>query len=421
VIAGDQPTDRFGWNDGDCRPRSAAMARVGGGYVRQFTYEADGALRTATGTGANGHPGWGYGVNHIGDGAWVHHGDAGEFRASFVGTHHAVYEYRYDVAGAPGALPVTLHWFFATGRDHPVLAINFDTSQIAKGLAADTRTPYGDIAWDGDDQLGLTVVSGVGWGDRYKFITTSEPLTLNSTWDYSEANEVPYVLAWATASDSEMGAVQTQTWQQKDAGGSWLYANWGKNSSNQTRNEGQVGNMPVAWNWTYQINQYELCFGDTSCANNTTSSHRLAWGSNYGAVGGADASGNYSAYGDDKQLSGWPYQSYSVFMVLGRHSVSPVFSQAREIEVVQKTTLSASVGSVVTMVPGGVGRADLVEAKPAGYDHRYSVWNVAAAENRAVFTINVDDGILQNPIVVISNFSGAAMPLVKLDQRHRCA
>ncbi len=56
----------------------------------------------------------------------------------------------------------------------------------------------------------------------------------------------------------------------------------------------------------------------------------MAWGANYGAVGGADASGEYNAFGDDHKLKGHPYQSYSVFMVLGEHTRSPVLSAARQ-------------------------------------------------------------------------------------------
>ncbi len=41
------------------------MARVARGYMRQFTYLYDGdKQRTATGTGVNGHMGWGFPVNH---------------------------------------------------------------------------------------------------------------------------------------------------------------------------------------------------------------------------------------------------------------------------------------------------------------------------------------------------------------------
>jgi hypothetical protein len=403
-------TDRFVWHDATCRPRSAAMARVGGGYVRQFTYEYDdGQTRTATGTGANGHNGWGYPVNHE-LGSFIAQDGPGEFGPVFVGRHHAIYEYRLVFPDTD--VRVTLSWFFATGRNNPVLAITYDLSNVpADQYTADSRTPYGDIAWDGDENRQNTVVSGVGWGDRYKFITTEAPLTMNSAWDYAEPNLVPYCVEWADASDAEMGAVQTQTYVQHDAGGYWFYENWGRTSSDQVPADGQAGAMPVTWNWPYQLNQYELCIDDPACLDATTSSHRLAWGSNYGAVGSA----NYPALGDDRQLSGHPYQSYSVFMVLGKHGDAPVFAQVAEIETVQRTRLTASVGSVPTQGRGGVGREDLVDLDPAGYDHGYSVWMVDAADNAVDLGVDVEAGALQNPVLVVRGYTNAAEPTVSVD------
>ena len=55
VAIADSQTDRFEWNDSDCQPRSAARLCLPRGYVRQYTYMYDGKLRTATGTGVNGH------------------------------------------------------------------------------------------------------------------------------------------------------------------------------------------------------------------------------------------------------------------------------------------------------------------------------------------------------------------------------
>jgi hypothetical protein len=412
TIAASQ-TDRFAWNDSDCQPRTASLARTVRGYVRQYTYMYDGTERTATGTGVNGHDGWGFAVNHglsgLSGGGPL---GSGHFKSIFVGAHHAIYEYQLTHEG----VLVTLHWLFASGRNHPLLAINYDLTGTSPGLDGDSRTPYGDIAWDGDENLGSTVISGIGWGDRYKFKTTTAPLTRNSAWDYSEPNLVPYVLEWADASDSEMGAVQSQTYLQKDAGGYWFYKNWGKTSANQQPDDGQVGLMPASWNWPYQMNQYELCYPETmDCVDQPTNSHRLAWGANYGAVGGHDSSGMYPSYGDDKQLVGYPYHSYSVFMVMGKHSSEAVLNQVREIEAVQKTTLTAAIGSVVSELPIGIGRPDTAALEPAGYDARYSTWNLVADGDRVDFSFDVAEGALRNPLLVVASFSGAKAPGVSLD------
>jgi len=405
-------TDRLTWNDAQCRPRSAALARVGGGYVRQYTYEVNGKPRVATGTGANGHKGFGYTVNH-GDGpALLGQDMPGDYHPLFVGAHHAFYEYAFELA--PG-LEVTLHWFFATGRDHPLLAIHYDMTGMSAGLNADTRTPYGDIAWDGDENAAKTEVSGVGWGDRYRFTTTTAPLTMNSEWSYTEPNVVPYVLAWTDKTNAEMGIVQTQTQSQHDAGGYWFYPNWGKTSKTQIKDDGQIGNMPITWNWPYQINQYELCVEEPSCVDSPTGSHRLAWGANYGALGGADASGLYNAYGDDRKLKGHPYQSYSVFMVLGEHKRSPVLSAAHQVELAQAVSIAPSVGTLVVSLPSGVGTSPDVATDPPGYDARYATWNLVASENRVKFSVACASGVLSTPIVVISEFDKSGPPVVRID------
>jgi hypothetical protein len=417
-------TDQFVWQDSACKPRQAALVRVGGGYVRQFVYDVDGKPRTVTGTGANGHTGWGYTVNHWGNTSTLGRDAPGTFAPLFVGRHHAVYQYTFSVPINGHQIPVIQHWFFATGRDNPVLATTYDVSGAPPGsLVADTRTPYGDLAWDGDENAAHTVVDGVGWGDRYKFTTTRAPLTMNSPWDYSKPNLVPYVLAWTVKSDAEMGIVQTQTQLQHDGGGYWFYDNWGKTSDAPApRKPGQIGLMTPTWNWTYQIDQYELCIENPACLESTTSSHRLAWGANYGAVGGAKAgSGDYAAYGDDKMISGYPFQSYSIFMVLGKHSAGAVFQQVEEVEVVQKAHLAADAGTVASAGPGGVGRTDLVMRTPAGWDQRYAVWSAEAADNRAVLRLTVDQGALRNPVLCLGGYAAAVAPALKIDGVTRVA
>lgn len=398
-VEGD-PTDTVTWFDAQCTERSASLARKGGGYVRQARYELDGKTRTMTGTGANGHKGWGYTVNHFEDTATSGQDADGSFEAVFVGAHHLIYRYRFAPNIANHEVPVTQEWFIATGRSHPVLATTFDVSDIEPGaLVADNRTPYGDLAWNGDDNADSTVVSGVAWGDRYKFTTTSEPLTMNSSWDYQTPNIVPYVLAWETSSNAEMGAVQTQTQEQHDAGGYWFYSNWGKTSDNQTRIDGQAGVMTASWNWTYQINQYELCIDDPGCLDATTGSHRLAWGANYGAVGGVDGTGMYNAYGDERLVEGHPYLSHSVFMVLGPHEGAPTYEQVLEIERVQGARWTATKGQVVTRLPGGVGRSDEVTLEPPGYDARYSTWTFEVDSDETA-DVSLEGEGLDHPVLV---------------------
>lgn len=391
-------TDRYVWRDRECRPRSAYVVRNdgtdpagwNGGYIRRYTYEVDGAERTCDGS-HNEVPGWGMVTCHLRNGAtwgnWTQE-IQGTGRVVFEGRHHALHELRWPLPLDGHVVQVTVHYLFATGRDHPLYAITHDASGVpADVLDADVRSPYGDLLFDGNANA---EIAGLGWGDRHRFVTLNSPVTMNSGWDYREPNVVPYTRMWTAAPDAEMGVVQTQTWVQKPAGGYWLYPSLGQRDED--------GPMPQDWNWTYQLNQYEL--------PTTTRSHRLAWGSNFGAVGKRE----YPRYGDDGNLSGYPYQSYSVFMVLGKHSQDPVMKQAAEVESWQGVRLTATEGQVRTQGPGGVGRSDAVTYDVPGYNPVYATWEAQAASNRAQLRFELGDRTLSQPVVVLRGYTASGPP-----------
>ena len=396
-------TDRYVWRDHDCRLRSVSLVRNdaadpagwNGGYIRRYTYEpageAAGAQRTCDGQNPQ-VPGWGMVTSHLKDGqtwgAWTQ--DArGTGRTVFKGAHHALHELKWPLSLDGNVVQVTVQYLFATGRDHPLYAITHDASGFpADRIEADVRSPYGDLAFDGNANADI---AGLGWGDRYRFVTLGSPVRMSTGWDYREPNVVPYTRMWTAAPDAEMGVVQTQTWQQKPAGGYWLYPEWG------TRHE--AGPMPVDYNWPYQLNQYEL--------PSVTHSHRLAWGSNFGAVGKRQ----YPRLGDDGvMLSGYPYQSYSVFMVLGTHAANPVLSLASEVEAWQGVRLSATEGTVRTRGPGGVGRTDEVTYDVAGYNPVYATWEVNAASNRVSLAFDTAGRTLVHPMLVVRDYTATGAP-----------
>ncbi|MFP2927514.1 hypothetical protein ACLESO_20420 [Pyxidicoccus sp. 3LG] len=390
--------DRYAWRDTDCRPRSAALVRNdasdpagwNGGYLRRYTYETAGATRTCDGAQA-GVPGWGMVVCHLHQGAswgnWTE-GVRGTWRTVFEGRHHALHEFRWTLPLDGHPIDVTVHYLFATGRSHPLYAITHDAARApADVLQADVRSPYGDLYFDGNANA---EIAGLGWGDRYRFQSLASPVTMASGWDYSTPNVVPYTRMWTATPDAEMGVVQTQTWQQKPSGGYWLYPEQG------TRNA--AGPMPQDWNWTYQLNQYEL--------PTTTRSHRMAWGSNFGAVGQRQ----FPRYGDDGNLSGYPYQSYSVFMVMDPHAADPVLKQAAEVEAWQGVQLTATEGTVLTRGPGGVGRDDAVTYDVPGYNPVYATWEVQAASNRATLRFEAGTRTLTHPVVVLRGYTASAAP-----------
>jgi hypothetical protein len=389
-------SDVFTWRDARCRPRSAAMVRNDaadpaghrGGYLRQIAYElADGSTRTCVGS-SDRHPGFGYTVTHFADTSSSSRGTAGTYTTVLEGAHHAIHEYRWTDVPIDGEnVAVTIRWMFATGRDHPLWAITYDLSGVpANAVEADTRSPYGDLQWDGG--MGVEV-DGVGWGDRYRFRSTSSPVDLSSGWDYSQPNTIPHVIEWSVAADAEMGLVQTQTYLQHDAGGYWFYSSWGTTDAD--------GPMPEDWNWTYKLNQYEIPFLLTS--------KRMAWGANFGAVGQEQ----YPAYGDDRMLVGWPYQSYAVFVVLDRHSIAPVDAHVAWMERVQGVTLTAAQGEVVTSGPAGVGRADQATYEPAGWDPIHAAWTLRGSP----VVVSPVGGPLDHPTFHLLGWDRA--PIVRLD------
>jgi hypothetical protein len=253
-------------------------------------------------------------------------------------------------------------------------------------------------------------VDGVGWGDAYKFKTTGNgPVTANSAWDYTESNVVPYALEWSNSIDAEMGLVQTQTWTEHLAGGDYgsgvLGAScWKKTSATMGPGCNKAGwTMPADYLWPYQLDQYELPF--------ETHSHRVAWGASYGAVGKA----TYNAFG--KTLSGYPYNSYSVYVVFGTHSSNAVDTQATAVERRAAATAHAVRGQLATSGPGGAGRSDSVAYDVPGYSPIYDTWDLSADGGAAgTIELTAPSPGLNAPMVRILGWTTGAPPAhVQLD------
>ena len=148
--------------------------------------------------------------------------------------------------------------------------------------------------------------------------------------------------------------------------------------------------------WPFQLNQYEL--------PSETKSHRVAWGATFGAVGSA----SYTAFG--QKLSGYPYQSYSVFVVLGTHGTSAVGAQVADLEATQGVSLSATRGTVATDGVGGPGRTDKVTFPQAGFDPIYAAWTLDAASNAATVAFNAGAATVANPLFEIRGYTASAAP-----------
>jgi hypothetical protein len=425
-------SDRFTWNDSAGKPRVAVLAHNDtapvngsrGGALHEFRYQLPNNTTRAAGVttyGNGGYGGFGYVVSHRGDGTTGLGGAddsplgfafAGSFQRIFEGRHHAIFRFTQmyprhssTTANPPNTtymVPVTIDWMFSTGRDNPVWAVTWDLSGVpADALNDDSRAPYGELNIDG---AGAADISGVGWGDRYKFFSTTAPVTLSSAWDWTQANTVPYVKLWIASTDATMGTVQTQTLAQQDAGAGrnpfWhdLRGNWGFTSAH-----GNAGEDVMPWqdSWPFQANSFSIGSG---VSNNNA---RLTWGAMYGFLGQTSYATNNGLVAN---ASGHPKVSYSTYVVLGTHSSAPVEAQVTQVETVQSLTLSTAIGSVVTSGPAGVARADNVTYAPAGYNHVYGALSFTAAGNQLDANVTVGAGTLKKPLVILGNYTAAVFP-----------
>lgn len=439
-------SDRFTWRDSANRPRSAVLAhnsgqngpQAPGGYpnrggaLRQFSYQlADGTTRTAnvTASGNAGQGGFGYVVSHAGSTDHCTSGDdsplgyafSGNFARVFEGRHHVIFRFtqnypRYCTTATPAqnhAMPVTIEWQFSTGRDHPLWSVTYDVSAIAANrLNDDSRGPYGELLFDGAASEGAHAqIAGVAWGDRYKFTTTTAPVTTASAWTWNQPNTIPYVKLWTTAPDATMGIVQNRTIVQQDAGGYWGVNRWNSTSAAGAGCASPAQTMPCPWNWPYQAIAWSI-------GANPTRNTRLAWGTNAGFLGQTSYYTHGSAYYGgplpNTTAPGRPYKSYSTYIVLGPHSAAPVEAQVAQIERIQSLNLTANVGSVAANGPSGVADATPTTYQPAGYDPVRGALAFNAASNRLDANIAVGAGTLAIPLVILRNYTGSATPQVRL-------
>ncbi len=433
-------SDRFTWIDSAGKPRSAVLAHnntaagpngARGGALRRYDYQLpNGSTRSAGPTtyGNAGHGGFGYVVAHssaqfnggacIGDDSPLGFKLAGTFERVWEGRHHAIFRFRQNyprncAIPAPAAslpLPTTIDWVFATGRDHPLWSITYDMAVPGMEIPVntlfdDSRAPYGELNIDG---VGAANISGVAWGDRWKFTSTSAPLSLNSAWTWNQPNTVPYIKLWIASSDATMGTVQTQTMSQQDAGARNEFyhditAFWGQTSADGNAGDAYV--MPWNDSWPYQSLAFSL---NSGAPNANTNNARLTWGTSYGFLGRS----TYSVYdGVVAQAPGHPRKSYGMFVILDTHTRQPVETQVEQIETLQQLTLTADLGSVALTGPAGVADTTPKSYDPSGYDHVRAALTFIASANRLDANIALADGTLSNPLIVLRGYSAAQLPV----------
>jgi hypothetical protein len=441
ACTGNLLAERYTWKDSGGWTRSATLShndtnQNGGheGELCDYTYHTDAVtVRDVQELVSGGAGGFGYIVSHLvylsaaynaaishdGDDSPLGHGFKGTFTSLLNGRHHAIlrFQLNYPRWGVPASntptkynVPVTIDWLIATGRDHPLWSVSYDLSAAPdKAIEADSRAPYGDMAFDGAGSAAGygNNVGGVAWGDHYKFTTTgAAPMTLNSSWTWNQPNTIPYVYLWtqAPAPDAEMGIVQSEDIGKQDAGSEFSYPFWTETSATTTGCPGNYLMPCVDYQWAYQAN------ADDADVTAQGDKH-LTWGTGYGFQGDSAYEGNDPA----TTHVGWPRQSYATYVVLGLHSASVTSAQVAQVENTMDSALSASIGSVLTSGPAGVNRSDTRQYQPAGYNRVYGTWDVdVQLSGNAAITLNAA-GSLMNPIFVLHHHSSALPGSVTYD------
>lgn len=442
------PAHKVQWTDSTGQPRSAIMvdqSASGPGYLYQLTYQYNGSNRVCAGTGITGYPGDGFVENHNTEGSDNNSLDDATPGTTVIvlqGNSHAIIEYSmptYQVLGS--TIPTTIHWFFADGRSHPIFAISQDARATSGNLGADTRSPYGSINFDGSAN-GTSDVGGASYGDTLKFVTLAsspEEVTGLSGWSDNQTNTIPYAMEWINPAevDAEMGHVATVPITVQDQG-----TDRDENSAVDPRNTQALAGPMIPYgandvapdSWSFQLLDYVLhpdYAGDPQGAGNSVqaSYSKLAWGGNFGRVGGYNngiCSSNGTQYPEHYNcganiLTGTcadgTLMAYSVFVVLGTHNGGYANGSVGQ-EVIQMQNaalagLAASTGTVETNGPKGVGNAasETNTYSPSGFNPIYAAWELSAANNAINATLTPGASTpLDHPIFIIDNYTSSQLP-----------
>lgn len=220
-------------------------------------------------------------------------------------------------------MPITITWVFEAGTDYPRIDIGVDLSQVAKPdrVNFDVRGPYGVMVFDnGKDG----VVDTAMWGDRFHFVSTTDPVTRNSAWDWSHPNTGARYSA-LIAGNYEMGLFEPTPFAHTKLVDSYADER-GDNSAAYNNGKGCEGEkqiIPCDWEWPYQSVQYSLPYkskSDPHANNEPTNFKKMAWGSTAYYGTGKSLKQVFDSSSTFEKFNGWPkgeMLSYSVCVVVG--------------------------------------------------------------------------------------------------------
>jgi mannan endo-1,4-beta-mannosidase len=444
-VAADGAVNVLTWKDA----RGNDRAMVLGSYLYQYDLSFSDnttVVKRSVNDDAFGHAGFGYVVSHN-----TQTGNSPLGKANvptqvattiFSGGHHALHriELLYDrdkEGGGHGIkIPVIIEWFVATGRDHPVWAVNWKVGSAVNPelidfnqFRMDVRGPYGSLNFDGaPNRAAGDSVGGVSWGDfALSFTTTDAQLTLNSPWTYNTPNNVNFCRTWTSSSNAEMGIVQTRLADKEMAYQDRVVGRErGAVSSGHFQNQGNCADlgdnrhyvMPCVGGWPYQLMNFDWDPSGGKPVNEPTGTKLIAWGSPYGWLGASsfdlfDFSGVADGRGD---------RAYSTFIVIGPkqrfNADSGNWDQPGDVALTINDVgaLAAATideigpGSLIAVVPKGPG-AEETKNIANGYNDTYAVYCLGASGNQLSFVYTPAAGQpVRNPIFNVQSFAAGELP-----------
>ncbi len=437
------------WKDS----RNADRKMVLNAYLYQYDFSftggmSDPSLVTTRSAGdyAWGHPGFGYVVSHNNQ---SNNSPLGKSKVPsvmttkiFSGGHHAIYhiETLYD-RGSGGyniKVPLVIEWMVATGRDHPVWAVNWQMGNVSNPnninldtYRMDVRGPYGSLNFDGaSTRAAGDAIGGVAWGDfGYKFVTSGSQLTLNSPWTYNTANTVNFTQAWTANTNAEMGIVQTRTLDKEMGFQDLVMGRHRGNTSTGTFpgkgdcsswGDSRTFSLPCVNGWPYQLMNYDWSPGTGKTVDEASGTKLIAWGTPYGWLG----SSSFYLFDYSATRDGRGDRSFSTFIVLGpkcRYSggvcnqPGDVANTIKAVEALSAASISnLSSASLVTQIAKGPG-ATQMKTLSNGYNDTYATYHLNAAGDNFGFTFTPAVGkSVKNPIFVIQNYNNGTIPNIKV-------
>lgn len=401
------------WKDSRGGPRSLYLMKKNPGAMR-LTYMVDRALVTNSAFRENHFIG--ELINHGSRGASASRKNSKNISTQIVlaGKHHYIFRYtfEYEMNSEPGKFwKISEDWEFIDGRDSFLQSVAYDSSEIPSEqvMKEDMRGPYNETDWTGGGK-----VSRVAWGNNFKFQTTGNfapnPVTCtyscngNAPWTWNEPNTIPYVWEWCdpklgAAVDREWGVVQNLPDSVMDFGGG--YYGTGNMPATLPAVSGKKNLMFECWAAPTQMN----------CWDSAWDSGRVTWGTPYSVFN--------NGHSNDRgtQVMGnifRPVAAWSWLHQVGKYSEQGLPRLVKDTENIFKSSLEATLGSVVTEGPLGPGdhvgpgvgkqlKKGVMPAAPyhlAGFDPVYRTWNVKAKSGNASFSLNVS-GSLEKPTFVL--------------------